>query len=277
MRNFLRFLVSLVVLSTFCTSLIQAGIVADGLVANWSFDQATVTGDTVRDLAGNYDATMKDNPKIVPGVYGEAIEFNGTDSYLELTTMDGFGPQLNTFSLEFWLKTPSTPDWTTFFKILNDGCTTALGIDLNRTAVGGWAYSEGNTHFYVRDETCNALAPEIQTPIYDDKWHHIAWVVEDAANNATVVYVDGEPQDMVMAFAANPQGFVDFMHPVYLGAANNRGNIERFCPTLVDEFRFYTKALNEDEINQNMGSGAAVDSHGKLSVTWGELRAGTGN
>jgi hypothetical protein len=82
---------------------------------------------------------MKDNPKIVAGKYGEAIEFNGTDSYLELTTMDGFGPQLSTFSLEFWLKTPATPDWTTFFKILNDGCTTALGIDLNRTAVGGWA------------------------------------------------------------------------------------------------------------------------------------------
>ena len=82
---------------------------------------------------------------------------------------------------------------------------------------------------------------------------------------------------MVMAYEASPQGFVDFMHPVYLGAANNRGNIERFCPTLVDEFRFYTRALKENEIAQNMESGAAVDGHGKLSVTWGELKANIGN
>lgn len=271
MRYFLILLGS-IFLSVFYLSVAYAGIVTDGLVANWSFDKATVTGDTIKDLAGNYNAIAVANPKTVAGKYGEAIEFDGKGSYLELTTMDGFGPQLDTFSIDFWIKTPATDDWTTLFKILNDGCTTALGIDLNRTAIGGWAYAEDNTHFYVRDESCNALAPEITTEIYDDEWHHIAWTVEDTAGNVTSVYVDGSLQEMNMAFEKNPAGFVDFMHPMYLGAANNRGAIERFCPAVVDEFRIYTKALTENEILQNMGSGASVDSHGKLPVMWGELK-----
>jgi len=269
----LFFLLSLMVLGIVCLPMAQAGIVQDGLVANWSFDQSTVVGDTVNDLASNYNITMKDNPKIVPGRHGEAIEFDGTKSYVELTKMEGFGPQLNTFSLDFWIKTPKTEDWTTLFKTLNDGVTTGIGIDLNRTAKPSWLYLEGNTHFYVRGESGNALAPEIQADIYDDKWHHIAWVVEDTANNITQVYVDGKPEEMVMVYEQNPDTFVDFTFPVYLGAANNRGNIECFCPAVVDEFRFYTKGLSEAEVIRNMESGAAVDAYNKLPYKWGEIKS----
>ena len=59
---------------------------------------------------------------------------------------------------------------------------------------------------------------------------------------------------------------------MYLGAANNRGNIERFCPASVDEFRIYTRALTEQEVLQNMGSGAAVESVAKLTTTWGKIK-----
>ena len=57
-----------------------------------------------------------------------------------------------------------------------------------------------------------------------------------------------------------------------LVAANNRGNIERFCPASVDEFRIYNRALTEQEVLQNMGSGAAVESAGKLTTTWGKVK-----
>jgi len=48
--------------------------------------------------------------------------------------------------------------------------------------------------------------------------------------------------------------------------------MERFCPAIVDEFRIYTKALTEQEIMQNLSTGAAVEINDKLTITWGMLK-----
>ena len=77
---------------------------------------------------------------------------------------------------------------------------------------------------------------------------------------------------MVFGITGSPAGFTDFQHPLYLGAANNRGNIERFCPAAVDEFRIYTRALTKQEVNQNFQSRAAVGGFGKLPIPWGRLK-----
>ena len=145
-------------------------------------------------------------------------------------------------------------------------------IDLNRSALPGFASAEGITHFYVRDENNKQLPAEIDADIYDSKWHHIGWVVEDASSNTCKIYIDGKEQEVVYGDASAPEDFIEFQHPVVLGAGNNRSNIGWFCPTAVDEFRIYTKALTEQEILRNFESGAAVESFGKLSVKWGRLK-----
>jgi len=273
MMKYLAVLFMVMLLVTFVTSETYGAYVTRDLYAYWSFDQSTVSGKTVADIAGSSDGTINGAPKIVPGKFGEAIQFDGDDDYLEITILEGFGSVLGTFSTDFWLKANITPDWTTLFKTLTDGLSMAWAVDLNRTAKPAWAYAEGNTHFYMRDETGKALAPEIQTNIYDGSWHHIAWVVENAESNTCKVYVDGEEQELIYAYEQTPVGYIDFQHPMYLGAANNRGVIERFCPAVVDEFRIYTGALTEQEILQNMASGAAVESLNKLPVLWGRLKA----
>ncbi|MBD3184629.1 hypothetical protein GF312_20280 [Candidatus Poribacteria bacterium] len=251
----------------------QAGYATKDLFAYWPFDQSTITGKIVQDIAGNNNVAINGNVEVVQGRYAEAVEFDGDEgNYIELGVLEGFGSNLGNFSMDFWIKTEITPDWTTLFKTLTDGLSMAWAVDLNRTAVGGWAYAEGNTHFYIRDETGKALAPEIQADIYDGAWHHIAWVIENAENNECRIWVDGTEQELVYAYTETPVGYVDFQHPAYLGAANNRGNIERFCPAAVDELRLYTAALTEDEVIQNMETGAAVDAVGKLSTVWGSIK-----
>jgi len=270
--KYLMISITLAVLIFYYSPATYGQVVRDNLIANWPFDRATIIGDTIKDIAGKYDAKMKGGPKIVVGKYGEAIEFNGKDNYIELTTLPGFGTHLANFSVDFWLKTPSTPDWTTLFKSLTDGSSMGWAIDLNRSAKPGFAYSKNTTHFYVRDSKGKQLPSEINADIYDNSWHHIGWVVENAKSNTCKIYIDGKVQDVSYGDAQSPAEFIDFQHPIYLGAANNRGNIERFCPAVVDEFRIYTKALTEQEIQRNMASGAAIENSGKLSITWGELK-----
>jgi hypothetical protein len=265
-------IISLVVIFSICLGLCNADIVKDGLIANFSFDQSTIVGDNVTDLAGNYNSKMIGKPTIVPGKYNEAIEFNGKDNYLDMTVMQGFGSKLNTFSIDFWIKTTSTPDWTTLFKTLSNDVTMAWAIDLNRTATPAWAYAKGNTHFYIRDNGGKAFAPEISANIYNNSWHHIAWVVGDANSNTCIIYVDGKVQEINNAIAQSPINYIEFQHPLYLGAANNRGAIERYCPASVDEFRIYTKALTQNEVLNNMSTGAGVEKLGKIAQTWGNIK-----
>lgn len=265
-------LLSLAISTILCLSSVRGEVVKDGLIAYWPFDRSTIDGKIARDLTGNYDGTMSGDPTIVPGKYGEAMEFDGKDDYLDLTVLKGFGPHLGTFSIDFWIKTMSTPDWTTLFKTLSDGLSMGWAVDLNRSAKPGFAHAEGVTHFYVRDRNDKDLPAEINADIYDNAWHHIAWVVEDASSNTCRVYVDGKPQEVTYGNVKAPADFEDFQHPVYLGAANNRGKIERFCPVVVDEFRIYRKALTEREVLQNLASGAAVDCSDKLAIAWGKLK-----
>jgi len=269
MKYKILLLVAIVSLAFVVQGEVYGSYVTKDLYAYWPFDQST----TVKDIAGNSDGKIIGEPQIVPGKYGQAIEFDGKDDYVDLTVLKGFGSHLGTFSVDFWLKTGDTPDWTTLFKTLTDGSSMGWAIDLNRSAKPGFALAKGVTHFYVRDESGKHLPAEINAPIYDNKWHHIGWVVEDASSNTCKIYIDGKEEEVEYGDVKTPTDYVDFQHPVYLGTANNRGNLERFCPATVDEFRIYTRALTEVEIQQNLESGAAVESSGKLSVMWGELKA----
>ena len=58
--------------------------ITKGLLSYWSFDKATVSGKTYKDIVGGRDATVVGgNPKVVDGKFGEALKFNGSTDYLE--------------------------------------------------------------------------------------------------------------------------------------------------------------------------------------------------
>ena len=268
-------LLTLAVSIVVCSSLAYGQPVKNGLIAYWSFDMPTVMGRTIEDLAGNYNGKMEGDPKIITGRHGQAIEFDGVDDYLDLTILEGFGSHLGTFSIDFWLKTGITPDWTTLFKTVTDGASMLVSIDLNRSEdhAKGMPYEEGVTFPCVRDNTGKLWSMGINTDIYDNAWHHIGWVVEDASSNTCKVYVDGKEVEVEYGAMDTPTDFADFQYPVYLGAANNRGNIERFCPAAVDEFRIYDRALSAAEILESLASGAEVERSGKLTATWAQVRS----
>ena len=61
---------------------------------------------------------------------------------------------------------------------------------------------------------------------------------------------------------------------VYIGAANNRGNVEKYFPGVIDEVRIYDRPLTADEVNQNYKSkvGLGVEPNQKLPIIWGLLK-----
>ena len=279
MKRLTYFLTFTLTFTMFMHSGYAEPIVTDGLVSYWTFDKQDIAGGTVKDVWGENDGKIVGDPKIVDGQVGEALEFDGSDDYVNLTNLGDFGEKVGASTFEAWVKTSFKREWTTLFKVLDQGCNMAWAIDVNRSAKAGFPFAEDIVHYYVRQKSaagCNAIAVEIEFALSDGKWHHIVFGIVDPGNSEVSLYMDGEPQEIIVGDAKKLDTFVPFVEPVYIGAANNRGNVERHFPGVIDEVRIYDRALTADEVTRNFKSkiGLSVEAAEKLPIVWGNLKTG---
>ena len=277
MKQLTFFLMAAVVIAAFPHTAETDTVVTDGLVSYWTFDERDIAGNNVKDVWGENDGTLVGTPKIVDGQVGEALEFDGSNDYVDVTNLGDFGGQLATSTFEAWVKTDFKKEWTTLFKVLDQGCNMAWAIDVNRSAKAGFPFAEDIVHYYVRQQSaagCNAIAVEIEFPLSDGKWHHIVFAIVDAGASEVGIYMDGEPQEVIEGDVKELDAFAPFVEPVYIGAANNRGKVERFFPGAIDEVRIYDRALTAAEVTRNFESkiGLAVQPAEKLPVVWAALK-----
>ena len=277
MKTLIYFLMLTLTITVFSHSGYTEPVVTDGLVSYWTFDKQDIAGGTVKDVWGENDGKIVGDPKIVDGQVGEALEFDGSDDYVNLTNLGDFGEKVGASTFEAWVKTSFKKDWTTLFKVLDQGCNMAWAIDVNRSAKAGFPLAEDIVHYYVRQKSaagCNAIAVEIEFALSDGKWHHIVFGIVDPGKSEVSIYMDGEPQEIIVGDAKKLDTFIPFVEPVYIGAANNRGNVERHFPGIIDEVRIYDRPLTADEVTRNFKSkiGLSVQAAEKLSIVWGKLK-----
>ena len=112
-------------------------IVTDGLVSYWTFDRDDIVNGTVKDVWGENNAIIVGNPTIVSGRVKQALKFDGIDDYVNLTNLGNFGAKLDSSTFEAWIKTDFKDEWTTLFKVRDQGngfvAGMGWGIDINRT------------------------------------------------------------------------------------------------------------------------------------------------
>ena len=277
MKKVLYFVTIAMISVTIALNVTADTIVTDGLVSYWTFDEQDMTDNTVKDVWGPNNGTIVGEPTIVPGRVGDALEFNGSNDYVNLTNLGDFGSKVGTSTFEAWVKTDFKKDWTTLFKVLDVGCSMAWAIDVNRSAKAGFPLAQDVVHYYVRQQAaggCVDIAVEIEFELSDGKWHHVVFAIEDAGEPKISIYMDGNPQEVIFGKKSKLDNFVPFVQPVYIGAANNRGNVERFFPGVIDEVRIYDRPLKADEVTRNFKSkvGLSVEPNDKLPLVWGHLK-----
>ena len=279
MKKLCYLLMFLMLITTVVFNATAETIVTDGLVSYWTFDERDIADNTVKDVWGNNNGTIVGAPKIVTGQVGDALEFDGAKDYVNLTNLGDFGSQVGTSTFEAWVKTDFKNDWTTLFKVLDAGCNMAWAIDVNRSAKAGFLFAEDVVHYYVRQKSaagCNDIAVQIEFPLSDGKWHHVVFAIADAAKPKIDIYMDGESQEVIVGKEKKLDSFAPFIEPIYIGAANNRGKVERFFPGTIDEVRIYNRPLTAPEVMRNFRSkiGLSVEPAEKLPIVWGALKAG---
>jgi hypothetical protein len=222
--------------------------VKDGLVAMWTLDKASISGDIVKDVSGSgNDATIKGTLTSIPGVIGECFQFEGkADNYVEIPKMGSF----EQVSLECWA--------------MEDTFGDIQGI------ISTWDWVAGKVHFKFESNQIQVDKNGGGKIVYPNpeagKWYHIVYTTDTKADKHSL-YVNG------IFIVDGPGGTAPEQWDERRMGSEYNG---RWLIGKIDEVRVYNRVLTEKEIANNFtvksNDFAAVKPAGKLSTCWGEIK-----
>ncbi len=239
------------------------------VIGAWLFDEGS--GDAAKDSSGNgIDGVLTGGPEWVKeGKFGSALKF--TDSkYVDFLPPT---PELLSIKKEAtfmaWVKPTEfrASNWNIVFSMQRGSSGgEAYSIAIGRNGNPGTVMAFVNAGANIRVD-----APET---IMVDEWVHTAGVYD---GNKLVLYVNGDPvaEVAVSGNLNHEDGKGRFVINGNYNALD--GNLKEWIRATVDEVLIFDEALTADDVKAYVQSGfaaqAAVDASGKLTTTWGEIRA----
>lgn len=239
----------------------EAALNADNIMGMWLFNEGN--GNTAKDSSGNgNDGKIIGGAKYVDGQFGKALEFNGTDAWVEVQHSD---------SVSF-----------------EKGTSFSITLHFNGSAVGGSLVGKGyedttqvkpwyllwngggddKVSFYLRTSADQNSRIDSTIPVSDEKWHFIA-AIADADAKKISLWVDGEKSAEGVLNVSDGYGTEDSVFHI-------ARHFDRYTKGIIDDVGLFNVALSENEMDTIMNDGleeaAAVDAVGKLTTTWGKLK-----
>ncbi len=212
------------------------------LLAAWDFENCN--GANVPDISGNnHPGTLVGNPSI-KNAFNMAASFDGIDDYMSVPDHADLNIDAGeNFTITAKLKTGDYGK-----NILNKKGKKATAksgyIFLNKDVPGGQFKAT------LRSTTgVNAGPPFGNTNITDNKWHHLAMVV-NVSNHTCQIYVDGILEKTKTNNAIGNESFANTAQ-LLIGTNFNK---TKFLNGQVDDIHFWSKALSEAEVQNDMSS-----------------------
>lgn len=245
-RNFTLAFTLVITLVFMCANIAQTELVTEGLVSYWNFNKENLQGETVKDVWGENDGTIKGNPKAVEGKFSEALEFDGDGDFVEVPDSEALQID-STGTIELWVKIAEIQKYQgIFIKAAGwGGAGYVLRYSSQYQFQGGWEWVDFHQDGELKEE----------------QWSHI---VMSTDGKMAYLYQDGKlikSQETTVA--------VDNA-PFLLGFT-----VDVYWKGLIDEVRVYDRNLSEDEVNQNMNAEGldVLSPSEKLALTWGKIKA----
>ncbi|MDQ1316411.1 MAG: LamGL protein [Candidatus Poribacteria bacterium] len=231
------------------------------LVAAWSFDEGS--GNNAKDISGNgHDGTIT-GAKWTDGKFGKALDFNGDGDQVLVPNDDKLNIK-GELTVEAWVFPKGwNPDLNAIAQKWEDA-SNKRQYELN-------VYTERNW-WYVSDAGSNFPRAEGQIPVPLNQWTHLAGTYDGKKLRS---YTNGK-FDVELAQA---NGIFVSDIPVVIGGYGPKTPKcfyaqNRHFMGIIDEVRFWNKALSEDEIKAEMGKSIApVYPAGKAVATWAEIKS----
>ena len=262
------------------------------IVGIWTFDEGS--GEEARDVSGNgHDGKVPGDVKWVDGPFGTALEFDGSpipdaggDSFLDGSVVEvPYHDDLNlrdVYSLVAWVKVDpenaccdrNPEPWGGIIVKRNHVHDPASGGERNW---GHWGLWVGDPQNGGGQALWGNMAGRgeinqwwlAKRNLADGEWHHVAAVWD---RFELIFYVDGVDDTSEDGnVSGDAMGVIE--QPLTIGGDLNN----HYFSGAIDEAAIFSEPLSEGDIQDVMGGlgqyATAVDSYGKLAVTWASIKA----
>lgn len=223
---------------------IYNSFLAGDLCGEWSFEEGV--GTTVHDASNNaYDGTLNNmsstswvDGNIGNGEFGKALEFDGTDDYVEILS-DGTGKfDYQSFTIAAWFKSDTDPDTASQVIWSYDATAHSTPYYSQHIRLGGVGGMSDEICFFWNNGSIHhgVLANGALTGRLSE-WHHIAVTFEYGSQK---LYLDGE----CIASESYEDTINYYPQEVWIG----KGNFGGYFNGMIDDVKFYKRVLSASEI-----------------------------
>jgi len=235
-----------------------AKIDPETIIGIWLFDEGK--GDVAEDSSENgFDGTVMNGAKWADGKFGDALEFDGADDYVDFGKDERLKPQR--FTVVAWFSTRKLNGYGHIFQSGNDWNDMAgivFRVHQDGYFQSGVTQGPGNTVSWVNGPSLSA-----------DTWYHAALTFD---GSTIVLYLDGE------RVASNVGAKVLYDEwPVRVGSHSH--GVSSLFNGFIDEVAYFNEALSQEDIQLIMNEGlekavniTAVSSANKIAITWGGVK-----
>ncbi len=234
----------------------NAKIDQQDIMGMWLFDEGK--GDVTADSSANKnDGTLENGPKWTEGQFGEAIQFDGADDYVDVGNADNLSITGDlTFSL--WLNISEYPTgWRNMLSKLVNDSNAEFNFRYKTSTEAQFYFGTGAAAIVL------GWNPSQDLPL--DTWTHIAGVRK--SKEYMKLYFDGvEKRSLNISADA-----ISTDANVTIGRQSDN---KFYFNGSIDEVIIFNVVLEEEDIQTLMNEGfpSAVDPSGKLASTWAALR-----
>lgn len=233
--------------------------IRQGLVSYWPLDSTDgVTTPDASPFANHLNLSNMDASNFVPGKYGNAARFNGTDEMLNKIYTVGAGNGLpihgaRYYTVMLWVNGVGSAQGDR--RVFSEGSMTStaplFSIGTDNAAVPG---RTNVVDMFLRNDANSALHNHRKSVKmgFDGTWHHIAWVEE---NGTARLYIDGELDATVFNYSRAGSAFT--FNTIALGALQ-RATPASFFNGMIDDAAIWERPLSQAEIQQVMTNGLAT-------------------
>ena len=216
----------------------SAASISDGLIAHYTLDD---TSGPVIDSAGSFDGTNNGAIRGVPGIIGNAFQFDGNNDFVD-TLPVGTIPTTSTISL--WIR-PDSGGGNQVFGSVENASGGKDGIILN------WSPSAENVSaFYVESNNDQGAAIGVIGSVPVGQWTLVTYSW-DPVNNVRL-YINGQLNSTGI-FSTPPSS-----HDRTLMFGKSILSQDLAFPGLLDDIRIWDRALSPEEVASIVPESSAV-------------------
>lgn len=245
----------------FFVNMPMPNLVNDGLIGFWSFNGKDMDFSAANEVldrgsgGNNGDLISMNTTSVIPGIMGQALDFDGSADYVDAGTSVLSG-NTGAFSTSVWFKSDNILNTTSASVTIvskDDRTTGALKKMFQVQATGVGDTSGGSTLVgYVWDESASAYLGRATTITFNaGQWYHMVFTYDGTTNQSGVLlYINGVQYSTANYSGGTFLGIDDTSANFLVGAYTAASAKARFFNGQIDEVRVYNRAISANEVTE---------------------------